>query len=628
MPIYNAGSYIERCAPSLVNQSLGADAYEVVYVDDGSTDDSAERLGRLAEAHAHVRVYRQENSGWPGKPRNVGIDRSRGKYVQFVDQDDELSYEALERLYALAERNGSDIVLGKVHGTMQGPSNVFKRTVERCTAADAPLFESLTPHKMFRRDFLREHGIRFPEGRVRLEDQLFMARTYVRAKTVSILGNYPCYRWNRREDGGNNSSRRITADDYYGHLGNVVEAIKEGTQPGDLQDRLLRRSYRVELLRPVSEPRVLRRTGKDLEEYFTTVRRMAMTSFPPGVSEGLPAISRLRAELLVQGRLGSLVELARRTEQIKAHVDVDDMRWRNDKLVIRTRVGMVRADGEPLTVVEHGGRMLLDPELLDGIRGRRAGRSPTPSRTPTGNSSFTTPPATTGGTPTGSWHRLLNRSAEAATGSWSPVRRSSTRRPSPATGPCPPAPTRSGPAPSCWVSAAAPGWPPPGVAPASPSAPSPSARRRALSPPPGQAPAASSGSPSTAQAGSAPPAASCCEPPPTTASATASARCCGASRTAYADTSVPPHGRSSAGCCGSGDERTGPVAPLSPVRREVAGQLGVITDPTSNFTMLTAHWAGPEGPRRVRLQQSNTDQQMLLRSRWSSSTSSRIASGS
>ncbi|MFE2415398.1 glycosyltransferase [Streptomyces hokutonensis] len=378
MPVYNAGSYIERCAPSLVNQSLGADAYEVVYVDDGSTDDSAERLGRLAEAHAHVRVHRQENSGWPGRPRNVGIDLSRGKYVQFVDQDDELSYEALERLYALAERNGSDIVLGKVHGTMQGPSNVFKRTVERCTAADAPLFESLTPHKMFRRDFLHEHGIRFPEGRVRLEDQLFMARTYVRAKTVSILGSYPCYRWNRREDGGNNSSRRITPDDYYGHLGKVVEAIKEGTPPGDLQDRLLRRSYRVELLRPVSEPRVLRRSGKDLEAYFTTVRRMAMTSYPAGVSEGLPAISRLRAELLVRGRLDSLVELARRTEQIRAHVEVDDMRWRNGRLVLRTRIGMVRGDGEPLAVVERGGRTLLDPGLLDGIGGAENWEVPDP----------------------------------------------------------------------------------------------------------------------------------------------------------------------------------------------------------------------------------------------------------
>ncbi|MET8828085.1 glycosyltransferase family A protein [Streptomyces sp. NPDC004610] len=369
VPIYNAGSYIERCAPSLVEQSLGADAYEVVYVDDGSTDDSAERLGQLAEAHAHVRVFQQENSGWPGKPRNVGVDRARGEYIQFVDQDDELSYEALERMYTLGRRNGADIVLGKTHGTMQGPSNVFKRTVERCTPADAPLFESLTPHKMFRRDFLLAHGIRFPEGRVRLEDQLFMARAYVRAQTVSILGDYPCYRWNRREDGGNNSSRRVTADDYYGHLGKVVEAIKEGTEPGDLQDRMLRRSFRVELLRPVSEPRVLQRTGKDLDEYYTTVRQMAMTSYPPGVRAGLPAISGLRAELLVQGKLDSLIELARRTKQIKPQVELDDIRWRDGKLVIRTRIGMLRADGHPLTVVERDGRMLLDPELLDGIPG-------------------------------------------------------------------------------------------------------------------------------------------------------------------------------------------------------------------------------------------------------------------
>ncbi|TKA13529.1 glycosyltransferase family 2 protein [Actinacidiphila oryziradicis] len=262
MPIYNAGSYIDSCPPSLVNQSLGPNAYEVVYVDDGSTDDSAERLNRLKAAHPHVRVHHQENSVWPGKPRNVGVDLARGEYVQLVDQDDELAPEALERLCALAARNGSDIVLGKVRGTMQGPSNVFKRTVERCTAADAPLFESLTPHKMFRRDFLLDHGIRFPEGRVRLEDQLFMARAYVRAKTVSVLGDYPCYQWNRREDGGNNSSSSaITPDDCYGHLGNVVEAIKEGTRPVDGECGGV-----VGMLVVERQPGVVNRSGPDLPD--------------------------------------------------------------------------------------------------------------------------------------------------------------------------------------------------------------------------------------------------------------------------------------------------------------------------------------------------------------------------
>lgn len=378
VPVYNAGPYIDLCAPSLLHQTLGKGAYEIIYVDDGSTDDSGQRLDALAGKHAHVRVVHQENSGWPGKPRNVGVREARGEYVQFVDQDDELTPAALEHLHRLAVRNRSDIVLGKVIGTMQGPSNVFKRTVERCTVEDAPLIESLTPHKMFRRDFLLAHDLRFPEGPVRLEDQLFMVRAYLRAKTVSILADHPCYVWKRRDDGGNTSSRGTTPEDYYGHLRTVVDAIKQETRSGPLQDHLLRRSYRVELLRPVGEPRVLKRTGKNLERHFDVVRGMALEAYPPGVRDGLPALTRLRGHLLEEGHLDSLVELARRVQGIRPEVTVDDIRWRDGKLHVTTTVGMRRADGEPLTLVERYGRMLLDPDLLAGIRGAEGWEAPHP----------------------------------------------------------------------------------------------------------------------------------------------------------------------------------------------------------------------------------------------------------
>ncbi|CAM5229052.1 glycosyltransferase family 2 protein [Streptomyces fumanus] len=379
VPVYNAGPYLERSAPSLLHQTIGQDAYEIVYVDDGSTDGSGARLDALAARHpGRVRVLHQENSGWPGRPRNVGVREARGEYVQFVDQDDELAPDALERLHRIAARNRSDIVLGRVAGTMAGPSNVFKRTVERCTAADAPLFESLTPHKMFRRDFLLSHGIAFPEGRVRLEDQVFMARAYVRAETVSILAGPPCYLWNRREDGGNTSSRATSPETYYGHLRTVVEEIKAGTDPGPLQDHLLRRSYRVELLRPVTEPRVLQRTGSTLEHYFTTVRDLALTAFPPGVRDGFPAITRLRATLLEEGRLDSLVELARRTRGITTHVTLDDLRRHDGRLLVSTTTSLLRPDGEPLTLHERYGRLLLDPDLLDGIKGAENWEVPHP----------------------------------------------------------------------------------------------------------------------------------------------------------------------------------------------------------------------------------------------------------
>ncbi|SEF92836.1 Glycosyl transferase family 2 [Actinacidiphila yanglinensis] len=369
VPIYNAGEYIERCAPSLVGQSLGPDAYEVIYVNDGSTDDSAKRLDELAEKYPHVRVYAQENSGWPGKPRNVGVRMARGEYVQFVDQDDEIAGDALERLYDMAVRNDSDIVFGKTRGHMQGPVPIFRHTREKCGVADADLFDTLTPHKMFRRQFLLDNGIEFPEGRVRLEDQLFLARAYPKAKNVSILGDVPTYHWRRRDDGGNNSSRPPKPEDYYTHVRNVVRAIKENSEPGEVQDRMLRRSYRVEVLRPVTEPRALQRTGEQLERYFKIVRDLVLAEFPPGVGAGFPAINALRAHLLEQSNLDGLVELARRTKAMKLHVEVGATSWRRGKLHIPVKAWQLRRDGKPLALVRRDGKLMLDPEFIDGVPG-------------------------------------------------------------------------------------------------------------------------------------------------------------------------------------------------------------------------------------------------------------------
>ena len=99
VPVYNPGAHIEECVASLLRQSLPPDAYEVIFVDDGSTDGTGERLDELAAADPRVRVFHQENSGWSGRPRNVGIDAARGEYVMFVDNDDHLGDEALERMY-------------------------------------------------------------------------------------------------------------------------------------------------------------------------------------------------------------------------------------------------------------------------------------------------------------------------------------------------------------------------------------------------------------------------------------------------------------------------------------------------------------------------------------------------
>ena len=156
------------------------DEFEVIYVDDGSTDETPARLDALAAEHPHIRVFHEPNSGWAGRPRNVGIRQARGEYIQFIDQDDALTPDALRRLHEMAARNRLRHRDRKVASNFRPvPQHLFRQNVDSCTIHDTSLISSLTPHKMFRTAFLREHGIEFPEGRRRLEDQLFMVRAYL-----------------------------------------------------------------------------------------------------------------------------------------------------------------------------------------------------------------------------------------------------------------------------------------------------------------------------------------------------------------------------------------------------------------------------------------------------------------
>ena len=203
VPVHNPGGYIEPCIRSILRQTMRRDRFEVILVDDGSTDGTPERLDRLASEHQHIRVIHIPASGAPGRPRNVGLEAAGGEYVQFLDADDELARTALSRLYRMASRNGSDIVLGKFASeTMYRRQDLFTRNRPATTLEETPsLVEaSMGPTKLFRTALLREHDITFPEGWRQMEDQLFTLRAYLAAKVISVLADEPCYYFNKRED--------------------------------------------------------------------------------------------------------------------------------------------------------------------------------------------------------------------------------------------------------------------------------------------------------------------------------------------------------------------------------------------------------------------------------------------
>ncbi|MGW1406120.1 glycosyltransferase family 2 protein [Streptomyces sp. NPDC002403] len=370
IPVYNPGKYIDPCIDSLLRQTLPAGEFEVLFVNDGSTDDTRERLEKLAGEHPHFRVITIPNSGWPGKPRNIGVDEAKGEYVQFVDQDDYLASGALQRLYDMGHRNGSDIVIGKVASNFRGvPHGVFKKNREKCTLHDAPLYDSLTPHKMFRTEFLRENGIAYPEGKRRLEDQLYMMQAYFPAKVVSILGNYTCYYYSRRDDGQNAGSAKIIPSGYYGNLREVLDVVVENTEPGEFRDMLLRRFYRVEMLGRLSEPAVLKYDPEYLDEMCDAVQGLATDFMDDGVHDGLGPVLRLRSSLLRNNDRQGLVRISRFAASVKAAARLEKFDWRPDGRIDLTISGRLvhGEDQAPLTLLRRDGRYFLHPDITEGL---------------------------------------------------------------------------------------------------------------------------------------------------------------------------------------------------------------------------------------------------------------------
>ncbi|ANS69975.1 cell wall biosynthesis glycosyltransferase [Streptomyces lincolnensis] len=335
IPVYNPGIYIEDCITSLQRQSLPPDEYEVIFVDDGSTDGTPARLDALASEDPRVTVVHQENSGWSGKPRNVGIAAAKGEYVMFVDNDDYLGDEALERMYDYGVAHSADVVVGKMAGKGRGvPVELFRRNHPRASVENAPLIDSLTPHKMFRREFLDEIGLRFPEGRRRLEDHVFVTEAYLRAGNVSVLSDYVCYYHVKRDDASNAGFQRFDPVGYFKNLREALDVVDRYTEPGPVRDRLHRRWLRIEMVERMRGKRLLTAPEEYRRELFREIHGVVVERFAPGVAAGLPLTQRIIAALIAADRLDDLVAFAEWEASVGVRAEPGAIRWEDGALKV------------------------------------------------------------------------------------------------------------------------------------------------------------------------------------------------------------------------------------------------------------------------------------------------------
>ncbi|MBX7546458.1 glycosyltransferase [Streptomyces sp. tea 10] len=192
---YNDAAHVGDAVRSALAQ--GPAVAEVVAVDDCSTDGSADLLDRLAAEEPRLRVVRREvNSGGCGSPRNDGIEAVTAPYVMFLDSDDVLPAGAVDALLAAATGARAEVTGGLCvrrelpsgrETPWQEPLYTAHTVLARPTERPRLVHDTLCVNKLYRTDFLREHGIRFPDGRFLYEDIVFTSRVLAADPRMALV---------------------------------------------------------------------------------------------------------------------------------------------------------------------------------------------------------------------------------------------------------------------------------------------------------------------------------------------------------------------------------------------------------------------------------------------------------
>lgn len=315
---YEAMPYLVKCLESVEDQTIGAERIEVIAVDDGSTDGTGEYLEQFAERAAlSVTVVRQANSGGPSGPRNVGLAKARGRYVFFLDADDYFGPEALERMVAMADAQGTDVVLGKVVGVNRtAPKTMWGKTQPRTDVFSSNIKFTLSAQKLFRRDLLTRHGMVFDESLKTGEDALFTMEAYLRADGVSVVADYDCYHLVGRDDG-----KHVTKSGGYtlrfDSARALMNLIAEYVPAGPRRDALMVRPFLITLL-PQFGPGLLKQSEKVRAHKLELAKPLMDAYWNEGVARRLKVHERLRLHLVARGRGDLLLDVVEFVKSKKA----------------------------------------------------------------------------------------------------------------------------------------------------------------------------------------------------------------------------------------------------------------------------------------------------------------------
>ena len=205
IPVYNVEKYLKECLDSITRQTVKD--IEIICVDDGSTDNSPDILKEYQKKDSRIKIITKENGG-QASARNLGIKEAQGEYIAFIDSDDFIEEEMLEKLYTKANDDNLDIAMCKIatynNQTGEIKDNVWYYMLGIFRDFEKDVFNhkdtkeftcniAVTPYnKIYKTSLIKDNDILFPEGLI-FEDEKFFYDIYLRAKKVSIIPEFLYY---------------------------------------------------------------------------------------------------------------------------------------------------------------------------------------------------------------------------------------------------------------------------------------------------------------------------------------------------------------------------------------------------------------------------------------------------
>lgn len=218
IPVYNAAAHLVECIDSLINQTFSK--YEIIFVDDGSSDESVSIVRQYMQDYKFIRLLFQHHKG-AGTARNLGIKDAGGDYLLFLDADDYFDHCLLEKVYSQAVDTSADIVLfdGRIFNTItketKDVSHFFRyelvKEYRAFSAADVPdsLFSITNPApwtKLFRKQFVLDNEIEFQELQ-NTNDMFFTMACMSVAGRISYVNERLVYYRSAQNNSTQNSSK-------------------------------------------------------------------------------------------------------------------------------------------------------------------------------------------------------------------------------------------------------------------------------------------------------------------------------------------------------------------------------------------------------------------------------------